>query len=61
MPKRKSPFPEKPWKPDPAKWNPHLLHPVEIPPEPEPVKPRWAEPDRGWMLYRLDDLEDAKQ
>lgn len=51
MPKKKSPFPEKPWKPDPAKWNAHLLHPVEIPPEPE----------RGWMLYRLDDLEDVKQ
>jgi hypothetical protein len=61
VPKKKSPFPEKPWHPDPARWNAHLVHPVEIPPVPEPPKKEWEEPKRGWMLYRWDTLEDVKQ
>lgn len=48
MPRRKSPFPEKPWKPDPEKWKKYLRLP-----ELQPVK--------GWQLWRLDNLEDVPQ
>lgn len=58
MPRRKSPFPERPWKPDPAKWKKHLVKPEEggVAKHDTP-----RQPDKGWMLYRLDTLEDAKQ
>lgn len=55
MPKKKSPFPEKPWKPDATKWQKHLERQKEI----KPNTP--AKPDKGWLLYRLDTLEDIPQ
>lgn len=58
MPRRKSPYPEKPWSPDPVKWQRHLekglfekLEQLKTP----------DEPVEGWLLYRLDDLSDVKQ
>lgn len=58
MPPRKSPYPEKPWKPDPVKWRRYLER--ELFEKLEQLKT----PDRpvaGWMLLRLDTLENAKQ
>lgn len=57
MPKRKSPFPEKPWKPDPAKWVKHLRRPAGD--TPKQVTP--DQPVGGWMLFDWKTLEDAKQ
>jgi hypothetical protein len=58
MPRRKSPFPEKPWSPDPVKWNRFLDHKLfEM--VREPTTP--VEPKGGWLLFRLDTLEDVPQ
>lgn len=56
MPRRKSPYPEKSWKPDPVKWERHLKPTGKIEAGKTP-----REPKGGWMLFRLDTLEDAKQ
>lgn len=62
MPRRKPHYPEKPWQPDPAKWNAHLVHPVPVVTQGDtPKKGTPVEPDKGWQLWRWDTLEDVLQ
>ena len=61
MPKKQPKYKVVPWSPDPAKWNAHLVHPVPVPEKSEPPKPKGIEPDKGWMLFRWDSLEDVPQ
>jgi len=57
MPKRKSRYPEKPWAPDPARWQ-KLVGQVKQ--DGSKMSPP-TEPKGGWQLWRLDTLEDAPQ
>jgi hypothetical protein len=55
MPRRKPRHVEKPWTPDRAKWAKLLEKDVVKRDSPDP------EPKGGWLLYRLDTLEDVDQ
>lgn len=57
MPKRKDPYPDRPWKPDPTKWE-KLLEPKK---EDVAKRDTPTEPKGGWMLFNWQTLEDVKQ
>jgi len=54
MPRRRQSYPEKPWKPDPAKW-------AKLLQKEEGGKIRSPKPKDGWQLWRWDTLEDVPQ
>jgi len=57
MPRRKSPFHEKPWQPDPAKWK-KLLEDID---RDVAKRDTPTEPTNGWRLWDWNTLEDVKQ
>ena len=61
MPKRKSPYPEKPWHPDPAKWQRHLEDRREDKTKDLAKCEAPTQPVKGWQLWNWNTLEDVKQ
>jgi len=61
MPRRKSPFPEKPWRPDPAKWEKLFERQSEDKDRDLLKRETPIEPVKGWQLWDWNTLEDVKQ